>query len=146
MRTRDEIEAFLDEYQQALSSFDAERSATLWGTPGTIVSDRFVGSLSSRAEMAQGLRQSYPFYRALGLASVDHTLLGQVEITERITRLRVRWHFFDNAGELLTDSDYEYLLRRDDDGALRVYVAVAIDEMRKLTELAAAKGIELPGA
>ncbi|WP_067473941.1 nuclear transport factor 2 family protein [Nocardia amamiensis] len=146
MRTRDEIEAFLDEYQQALSSFDAERSATLWGMPGTIVSDGFVGSLSSRADMVQGLRQSYPFYRALGLASVDHTLLGQVELTERITRLRVRWHFFDQAGELLTDSDYEYLLRRDDDGLLRVYVAVGIDEMRKLTELAAAKGVELPGS
>lgn len=73
-------------------------------------------------------------------------MLGQVELTERITRLRVRWHFLDNAGELLTDSDYEYLLRRDDDGVLRVYVAVAIDEMRKLTELAAAKGIELPNS
>ncbi|MGK8501364.1 hypothetical protein [Nocardia asiatica] len=145
MATRDEIEAFLVEYQQALSSFDAERSTALWGAPGTIVSDGFVGSLSSRADMAEGLRQSYPLYRALGLARVDHTLLGQVELTERITRLHVRWHFFDAAGAILTDSDYEYLLRRDDDDVLRVYVAVAIDEMRKLTELAAAKGIEIPG-
>ncbi|MBF6226370.1 hypothetical protein IU470_14815 [Nocardia abscessus] len=146
MATRDEIEAFLVAYQQALSSFDAERSAALWGTPGTIVGDEFVGSLSSRADMAEGLRQSYPLYRALGLARVDHTLLGQVELTARITRLHVRWHFFDAAGALLTDSDYEYLLRRDDDDVLRVYVAVAIDEMRKLIELAAAKGIEIPGS
>ncbi|WP_280496153.1 hypothetical protein [Nocardia asiatica] len=145
MATRDEIEAFLVEYQQALSSFDAERSTALWGAPGTIVSDGFVGSLSSRSDMAEGLRQSYPLYRALGLARVDHTLLGQVELTERITRLHVRWHFFDAAGAILTDSDYEYLLRRDDDDVLRVYVAVAIDEMRKLTELAATKGIEIPG-
>ncbi|GAB2643422.1 hypothetical protein [Nocardia goodfellowii] len=144
MTTRDEIEVFLDEYQKALSTFDAERSAAQWGTPGTIVSDDFVGSLDSTAEMAAGLAQSYPFYQRLGLAGVGHTLLEKTDLTERIVRLRVRWHFHDAQGALLTDSDYEYLLRRDDDG-LHAYVAVAIDEREKLSRLAAAKGIDLQG-
>ena len=144
MTTRDEIESFLVAYQRALSSFDAERSAALWGTPGTIVSDSFVGTLATRSEMAKGLEQSYPFYQGLGLDTVEHTLLEQVDLTDRLTRVHVRWHFYDKAAERLTDSDYEYLLRREDDGTLRVYVAVAIDEMQKLTELAAARGIELP--
>ncbi|MFE3444478.1 hypothetical protein ACFXNW_15730 [Nocardia sp. NPDC059180] len=144
MTTRDEIESFLDEYQAGLSAYDAEGSAALWGMPGTILSDAFVGSLHSRTEMAQGLSQSYPFYQQLGLARVDHTLLEQVDVTERIVRVRVRWHFYDDADDLLTDGDYEYLLRRDDDG-LHAYVAVAIDEMEKLTKLAADKGIQLPG-
>ncbi|MFF0529064.1 hypothetical protein ACFYT3_11785 [Nocardia amikacinitolerans] len=142
MTTRDEIESFLDEYQAALSAFDAERSAAMWGTPGTILSDGFVGSLSSNAEMAQGLAQSYPFYRRLGLARVGHTLLEHVDLTPLITRIRVRWHFYDENDDLLTDGDYEYLLRRDDE-ALRTYVAVPIDEVEKLTQLAAAKGIDL---
>ncbi|WP_280232248.1 hypothetical protein [Nocardia cyriacigeorgica] len=144
MTTRDEIESFLDEYQAALSAYDAERSAALWGMPGTILSDAFVGSLPSRTEMARGLSQSYPFYQQLGLARVDHTLLEQVDLTERIVRVRVRWHFYDAADDLLTDGDYEYLLRHDDDG-LHTYVAVAIDEVEKLTRLAAEKGIQLPG-
>ncbi|MEV0298723.1 hypothetical protein [Nocardia sp. NPDC050710] len=142
MTTRDEIEAFLHEYQNALSSFDAEWSAAQWGMPGTILSDGFVGSLSTTAEMARGLAQSYPFYQRLGLANVGHTLLEHIDLTARIVRIRVRWHFYDAQDVLLTDGDYEYLLRRDDNG-LRTYVAVAIDEADKLMQLASAKGIDL---
>ncbi|WP_433634775.1 hypothetical protein [Nocardia sp. CA-120079] len=86
--------------------------------------------------MAKALEQSYPLDQALGLASVD--------LTDRITRLHIRWHFYDVEGDLLTDSDYEYLLRRDDDGQLRAYVAVAIDEMEKIAKLAATKCTQLP--
>ncbi|MBF6544133.1 hypothetical protein [Nocardia brasiliensis] len=143
--TRDEIESFLVEYRTGLSTFDAERSVALWGEPGMIVSDAFVGALSSTADMAEGLKQSYPFYQALGLASVGHTLLEQADLTARVTRIRVRWHFYDGDGTEMTDSDYEYLLRRDDDRRLHVHLAVAIDEMEKLAALAAAKGIEMPG-
>lgn len=143
MATPDEIDEFLVEYQQALSSFDADRSVAQWGAPGMILSDTFVGALSSTAEMAQGLQQAYPLYRELGLASVGHTLLDHAELTDHITRIRVRWHMDAADGTRLVDTDYEYLLRRDGD-KLRAYVAVAIDEMEKLAELAAARGLELP--
>ncbi|MGI5220884.1 nuclear transport factor 2 family protein [Nocardia sp. CA-290969] len=144
MSIRGEVEAFLDEYQSTLSAYDAERTAALWGTPGTIVSGEFVGALHSREEMAQGLTQAHPVYQSLGLSRVDHTLLEYAELTPVLARVRVRWHFYDGDDALLTDSDYEYLLRRDDDG-WRTYVAVAIDEAEKLARLAADRGIRLPG-
>lgn len=144
MSTRDDIESFLDEYQSTLSAFDAERTAALWGTPGTIVSDEFVGSLHSREEMARGLAQAHPMYQMLGLSRVDHTLLEFAELTAVLARVRVRWHFYDSDDALLADSDYEYLLRRDDEG-WHTYVAVAIDEAEKLARVAADRGIRLPG-
>jgi hypothetical protein len=138
----EELEAHLRAYQDALSSYDAKRTAELWGVPGTIVSDTFVGALDSRAAMAAGLEQSYPIYQRLGLHHVEHQTLDRVDLTDRLLRVHVRWLFCDAAGELLTDGHYEYLLRRDDDG-LRTYVAVAIDEQQKLAELAQRKGIDL---
>ncbi|MEV6359566.1 hypothetical protein [Nocardia asteroides] len=138
----DELERFLDDYQAALAAFDSERSAALWGLPGMILSDEFAGALDSRELMAQGLAQSYPLYRNLGMGGVEHTLLEHAALTKRMARLRVRWHFRDTAGAPLVDSDYEYLLRRDDDG-WHAYVAVAIDEAAKLAGLAAEKGIDL---
>jgi hypothetical protein len=138
----EELEAHLRAYQDALSSYDAKRTAELWGVPGTIVSDTFVGALDSRAAMAAGLEQSYPIYQRLGLHHVEHQTLDRVDLTDRLLRVHVRWLFYDAAGELLTDGHYEYLLRRDDDG-LRTYVAVAIDEQQKLAELAQRKGIDL---
>jgi hypothetical protein len=138
----DELEAHLRAYEQALSSFDAKRTAELWGIPGTIISDAFVGSLDSREAMAAGLEQSYPVYQRLGLHNVEHQTLHRVDLTDRLLLVQVRWLFYDSAGDLLTDGHYEYLLRQDDD-MLRTYVAVAIDEQEKLAQLAQRQGIDL---
>jgi hypothetical protein len=94
--------------------------------------------------MTQGLAQAHPIYQMLGLARVDHTVVDYAELTGALLRVRVRWHFYDADDALLTDSDYEYLLRRDDDG-LRTYVAVAIDEAEKLARVAVDRGVRLPG-
>jgi len=141
--TADQIEAFLDEYEQALSDFDADKSASLWGVPGMLLSDDFVGALDSRSAMAEGLASGYPFYRELGLERVEHTLLGHEDLSERVTRVRVLWHFY-SGDELLVDGNYEYLIRADDDGP-HMYVGVSIDEMDNLRRLAAERGIQVPG-
>ena len=138
----EKLETHLRAYEQALSSFDAKRTAELWGVPGTIISDAFVGALDSREAMAAGLEQSYPIYQRLGLDHVEHKTLHRVDLTDRLLLVQVRWLFYDGAGDLLTDGHYEYLLRQDDD-MLRTYVAVAIDEQEKLTQLAQRQGIDL---
>lgn len=108
----EELEAHLGAYQDALSSFDAKRTAELWGVPGTIVSDTFAGALDSREAMAAGLEQSYPLYQRLGLQHVEHETLDRVDLTDRLLLVQVRWLFYDASGQLLTDGHYEYLLPR----------------------------------
>ncbi|CRK54333.1 conserved hypothetical protein [Rhodococcus sp. RD6.2] len=141
--TRDAVDEFLTAYGNTLVAYDAAVTAAMWGMPGTMVTDVFTGSLSSRDEMAAGLAQGYPLYRQLGLGGIGHTLLEFAPLTDVVVRVRVRWHFTDDAGDLLTDSDYEYVLREDPDG-LHVYVAVDIDADAKLRELAARRGVDLP--
>ncbi|EME19754.1 hypothetical protein [Rhodococcus triatomae] len=141
--TREAVDDFLTAYGDTLVAFDANATARMWGMPGTMVTDAFTGSISSRDDMAAGLSQGHPLYRRLGLGGISHTLLEFVPLTEVVVRVRVRWHFTDDAGALLTDSDYEYVLREDPDG-LHVYVAVDIDADAKLRELAARRGVELP--
>ncbi|WP_370616918.1 hypothetical protein [Mumia sp. Pv 4-285] len=138
----DDVSRFLTAYGDSLAAFDAERSAALWGTPGTIVSDTFAASLDSRQEMVEGLRQSYPLYRALGLVGVRFEVEEAVDLTDVLVRVRVRWLFDGEGGELLADSTYEYLLRRDADG-LHAYVSVDIDAQEKLADLARRKGVDL---
>lgn len=139
---RSRLERYFTDYGNALASFDAERSAALWGTPGTIVSDDFVGTVTSREEMATGLQQSYPLYRRLGLGGVRFKIVEVAELTQRIIRVKVRWLFDDVDGDLLTDSSYEYLLRDDPDG-LHAYVSIGLDDASKLRELAQRKGVSL---
>jgi hypothetical protein len=139
----DLIDDYLTRYASALSRFDAKQSADLWAMPGTIVDDRFSGVVESRDVMAQGLEQSYPLYQQLGLASVDHEVLDQQQLTDLITLVHVRWIFLDASGDELTDSIAYYILRRED-GDFRACVCIQTDDVEKLRALAAERGIEFP--
>ena len=110
-----------------------------------ILDDRFAGVVNDRETMAQGLEQSYPVYRKLGLASVTHECLNVHELTDAIKLLHVRWHFHDSHGSPLTDSTAYYVVRRDDDG-LHACVCIQIDDAEKLQTLAAERGVDLPNA
>lgn len=78
-----EVIDYLTRYAATLTGFDAPATAELWATPGMIVDDRFAGVLVSREAMVQGLEQSYPMYRKVGLASVGYELLAHEQFTER---------------------------------------------------------------
>lgn len=133
---------FFDAYAAALRDFDAEATARLWGLPGMVVTDDFVGALESRADMAAGLSSSYPLYRRLGLESAVPEIRAVSALTDVISTVRVRWSYLDASDELIVTTDYEYLVRDDADG-LHVYLAVGIDEAEALQRAAAARGIQL---
>ena len=129
------IESFVSDYADALGSFDAERTAAMWGMPASILTDSFAGSLNSRPALIAALSQAQPYYRSFGLKKVRYVVLESTDLTERITRVRVRWLFHGADDEFLTDSDYEYVIRQDDDG-LHAYIGISINEEQKLAELA----------
>ena len=137
-----EITAYLDRYARSLSDLAAEAAAGLRPSRGMIADEPVCGGPDSREAMAQGLEQSYPVYRKLGLASVGYDLLGEDHLTEGLVMVRVRWDFFDADGARLTDSIAHYLLRREDEG-LRATVCVQTDDVEKLQALAAEKGVDL---
>ncbi|MBB5836740.1 hypothetical protein HDA39_003474 [Kribbella italica] len=126
-----QITEYLTRYAETLTAFDARAAAQLWATPGMILDDRYAGVLDSREAMVEGLEQSYPLYRKLGLASVGYELLNQEQLSGAITMVRVRWLFYDADGNQLTDSNAHYILRQGDDG-LQACVCVQTDDLEKL--------------
>lgn len=139
----DRIEQYLARYAASLTEFDAEAAVELWSTPGMIADDRVSGVLDTREEMVAGLKQSYPLYRELGLASVGHELLDANELSDRLVLVKVRWLFRDADGDLLTDANSYYLLRDDDAAGLQACVCVETDSAEHLQALAEERGIDL---
>jgi hypothetical protein len=137
-----EIDDYLVRYAATLTAFDSKAAADLWATPGMIIDDRFAGVLDDRETMAQGLEQTYPLYRKLGLSSVTHECLRIDDLTEAIKLIKVRWHFYDADGAQLTESTAYYIVRRDE-GRLLACVCIQIDDADKLQALAAERGVDL---
>jgi hypothetical protein len=138
----DRVRDYLGRYAASLTTFDAQAAAELWSTPGMIADDRFSGVLDTREAMVQGLEQSYPLYRQLGLASVGYELVELRVLSSALVLVRVRWIFFDDAGAELTDTDSHYLLR-DEAGTLRATVCIETDAAANLQRLADRKGVDL---
>lgn len=136
------IDDYLTPYAESLARFSAEASAALWDLPGVIVTDDATGVLTSREDMVAGLERSYPLYRALGLASVSHEILDHRWLSEQVVDVHARWHFYDSAGQELTDSTAHDVLRRREAG-LAATVCTQNDDEEKIAELARRRGIDL---
>ncbi|WIY84056.1 hypothetical protein [Propionimicrobium sp. PCR01-08-3] len=138
-----EIYGYLSEYAAAMASFDAERVAALWGNPATVLTDDDVIVAQTHAETVSAMDDSYPKLKKLGLASVGHELIEVSELSEKLVRVRVRWIFHDKDGAVLTAISYIFVLRRDDDGQLRAYIAIPMEENEKLARVAQRRGVDL---
>lgn len=140
-----QVDDYLTRYAATLTELDAEAGAALWSTPGMIVDDRVSAVLETREAMAEGVKQSYPLYLQLGLASVAHELLETKELSARLVMVRVRWLFLDENGDLLTDTFSYYLLREEESG-LQAVVCIETDAAEKLQALTEERGVSLPTA
>lgn len=143
--TAERLDDFFARYAGSLTAFDADAAAALWSTPGLVVDDNASIVAASREEMAVGVQASYPLYKQLGLASVDHELLDVTRVTERLAFAHVRFVFRDADGSRLTDTTSHYLLR-DEDGELRATMCIETDAAENLRALAAERGVKLPDA
>ena len=135
-----QLKSFFDRYGAALEKFDAKAAAGYYGFPCFMISDNFAGALSSGEELTTGLTQSYEFYKQFDLAKVTFEFTKIEEVSEKLVRVRIMWKFFDAKGAFLTDSDYIYLLRKEND-SFKVYVVIPLDEEQKMQELIQKKNV-----
>lgn len=133
----DDVEEFV--FAGALARRDETACAALWGSAGIVVADAFEIAFTDRRDLERFLAQAGPVYDHLDVFRIEPHILGQVELTQSITRVTVRYLFHDSSGAHLTDGDFEYVLRRDRNGVRR-YVGVNISAEPKLAALARHRG------
>jgi len=135
-----QLKSFFDIYGAALEKFDARAASGFYGFPCFMISDNFAGALSSPDELTTGLSQAYEFYKQFDLAKVTYEFTKIEVVSEKLVRVRITWKFYDSKGTFLTDSDYVYLLRKEND-SFKVYVVIPLDEEQKMQELIQKKNV-----
>jgi hypothetical protein len=109
-------------YADGLRRLDPSAVVPFYGYPCTMVTDSFVGALTSADELTAALTQANEVYATFDVTEVRPEIVAVEELTEQLTRVRLRWHFLGAAGPLY-DSEYEYLFR-----AGLIHVVVSLDE------------------
>jgi hypothetical protein len=121
-------------YGRALVTGDVPATVGYYGFPAMVITDDFVGTVPGPEELRAALEQANEFYARFGVARVRHHVETVDEVTDKLTRVRLRWEFLDADGEFVVDSSYEYTLRETADGP-RFHIALSIDEAQKLAAL-----------
>jgi limonene-1,2-epoxide hydrolase len=127
-------EEFWTAYGKALVDHDVETTVAHYGFPCMAMSDDFVGTLAGPDELRAALEQAHGYYARFGMTGVRPEIVGVDEISEKLTRVRLRWHFTGPDGAPLVVTNHEYTVRADADRP-RIHLTVAIDEAQKLAAL-----------
>jgi hypothetical protein len=128
-------EEFWTAYGKALVDGDVETTVAHYGFPCMAMADDFVGALAGPDELRAALARASGYYAQIGAVAVRPEILGVDEISEKLTRVRLRWHYHGADGQLLVTTDHEYTWRATPQGP-RIHLTVAIDEAQKLAALA----------
>jgi hypothetical protein len=130
------LEQLFSDYGSTLADRDSNRTADFYGFPVTMLTDDFVGTLDSPAAVRSALAQARDSYRQWGVTGTTHELLAVEQVSEKITRARVHWHYLGENGRPLIAPTYEYLIRADSAGP-RIHVMVSVHAEQQIAALLA---------
>ena len=122
--SEDQIQRFLEHLGQALSTGDLAEISRCWEVPALVLSDEESVLVSSQEHIETFFAEAVQWYRSQGLMSTRPRIERVEALTERLASVDVRWPAFDEAGMEKTSERSHYILRRGDDGQLRIRVAL----------------------
>ena len=119
-----ELQEFFDRFTRALTAGDGKAVAEMWETPAYFIGDEMIRSEEDPVEVEKFFGSAKDMYASKGISGT-FAELGPVQwVTERIAEVDVRFPWLDAQGNERGEESSRYTLRRGDDGALRLCVAV----------------------
>jgi hypothetical protein len=96
----------------------------MWETPAYFIGDEMIRSEEDPVEVEKFFGSAKEMYASKGISDT-RAELGPVQwVTERIAEVDVRFPYLDAEGNEQGEESSRYTLRRGDDGAFRLCVAV----------------------
>lgn len=118
-----EVQGLLDRLATAVTIGDGLTAASLWSLPAFVIGDNHEWAVQSALELVAFFDGAKAHYNQRGIGGT-HAQIERLEwITERLALVRVRWPWLDADGREVGEETSSYLLKRDDDGALKLRAA-----------------------
>lgn len=121
---REETQEFLDRFARALTSGDIRTIRTLWEAPALVLGDEMSQDIRSLDDVERFFAGAKDEYNRRGITDTRAEILSFEPATERIASVRVRWPYLDADGVQRGAESSTYIVRRDDDGELKIRAVV----------------------
>jgi hypothetical protein len=123
--TKAEVQSFFEHLAVALTTGDGKAVSELWEVPALVLSDDQTAAVGALSEVERFFGGAKEQYLARGVSDTRPDIRRIDQASDRMLLVDVRWPQLDDAGHEVGDEASTYVLRRDDDGKLKIR-AVAI--------------------
>jgi hypothetical protein len=124
------VAAYLDRFAHALTSGDGKTIATMWETPSFVIGDDMAKNVASSEEVEAFFAGAKDQYNQRGIVDTKAVIEREEWITDRMVMVDVRWPYLDGRGQTMGSESSTYLLRRADDGSLKMRIAMMRGEAK----------------
>lgn len=132
--TLHKVNEFFDTYASALESFDTKAMAQHYVLPCLFISDDN-STVFTEASKLEGLfNQGTGFYKQFGIAHARPEVWSKRAWTDKIIKAKVNWQYFDAENQPIYDCDYQYILKVDKQGKIKIEVSVSVNEKERMEE------------
>lgn len=119
-----DVQSFLDRLGRLLTAGDAKTLATMWAVPAYVLGDTMTQAVSTRGGVEKFFTGAKEEYNKRGIVDTRPDVFGLEWITDRLVVVDVRWPYVDGRGNEIGEEASTYVLRRDDNGELKLHIAL----------------------
>jgi ketosteroid isomerase-like protein len=125
MAERDaDVQEFLNQFSRSLTAGDGRTIAKMWAVPALVLGDDMSMVVNTAAEVEKFFSGAKDEYNKRGITDTHADITTLHWVTDRIAVVAVRWPYLDAKGKEVGAEASTYTLRRDDQGELKLHVAV----------------------
>jgi hypothetical protein len=118
------VQEFLDLFGSLVTAGNGAAIAKLWETPAYVLGDTMAMPITEPDEVAKFFGAARPEYNERGITDTRAEIQRETWLTDRIVSVEVRWPYLDAQGDEHGHETSTYVLRIDDEGDLRLRVAL----------------------
>jgi len=126
------INTFFEMYAKALESYDTKGIAYLYNIPCTMISDEATTVFNDAGKLEGFFNQGASFYKQFGIAHVRPEVWSRRQWTDKITKVKVNWQYFDTYKQPIYNCDYHYVMKLDKNNQWRIILSVSVNEKEQM--------------
>ena len=132
--TAETLNDFFDHYANALEQHDSKTLALLHFIPCTMLSDDAYTLFSDASKLEGFFNQGLLFYKQFGITQVRANIWSKAALTEKISRVKVNWQYFDASGKPVYYCDYHYIMKTDKYLRWKIMLSVSVNERERMEQ------------
>lgn len=128
---RGEVQELLNTIARAITAGDGQAVARLYEAPAFVVGDTMAMPIANVDQVAEFYGSGKEQYNRRGIVDTRADIIDIEKLGDRTIQVQVRWPYLDGNGRELGGEKSDYILRRDDGGALRIRAVLMRGEEKR---------------